>query len=197
MTPGSGSLHASGCLGSLMLQRVLRSGGIGTASLVCLVCLCGSTAGGQEVVKRCPSVEVYSVEVTPETLARQKKSPRIEITEEEESNAARDRISIVAYGPVLGSMDSSKVDVGFTCTGDGVAVNARITRSANFTGGVLQNVIWHPKINMVVRILRGEPTLEVTWRLFLTNGVESMQAQTPPYPVQKYPIRAVRRIRGR
>ena len=143
------------------------------------------------------AVEVYSVEVTPESLARRKQIPRIEVSEKKESNAARDRISIVAYGPVLGSMDSSTVNVDFTCTGDGVAVNAKITRSANFTGGVLQNVIWHPKINMVVRILHAEAVLEVTWRMFLTNGRELAKAQTPGYPPQDYPTKTVHRISAR
>jgi hypothetical protein len=154
----------------------------------------GSTASGEASVKKCAAVEVQSVNVTSEILAPRKQAPKVEITEEKKSGTSRDRVSIVAYGPVLGSMDSSKVDVDFTCTEEGVILNARITRSANFSGGALQNVTWRPEIRMVVTISKAEAILETVWRMVLTNGQESTKTQTPPYPPQEYPAKAVRRI---
>lgn len=103
-------------------------------------------------------------------------------------------VHIIAIGPVLGSMDSRAVRIHSVCTKTGVSLSATITRSAFFHGSVLQNLIWRPQIAIVARLPSPEASFKITWRMRLTNGVEVSHAQTPTYPMQRYPVILVRQI---
>ncbi|MGH9823968.1 MAG: hypothetical protein ACREDR_12035, partial [Blastocatellia bacterium] len=55
-------------------------------------------------------------------------------------------------------------------------------------GAAAKNVLWRPRIQIAAVPQLSKLTLKITWRLRLTTGQDMDQAQTPPYPEQKYPI---------
>jgi hypothetical protein len=150
----------------------------------------------QEVIKRCAGVEVHSIHVSYE-LARNtplnEKSKTIEISP---PVAGSKDVTIVARGPILGSMDSTTIKTEFSCTGTGFILAATISRSEYYNGVVAQNQIWLPKISMVVTPRAPEVVFEAVWKMGLTNGKEVDRARTPPYPDQKYPIAVTKTLRS-
>ena len=94
-------------------------------------------------------------------------------------------------------MDSEKVDTNLACSSNGLVLTATITRSANYHGDVLQNVLWFPKITIVVAPLQPETALQIVWKMRLTNGKAVDHARTPPYPENKYPITVTKTIHWR
>src|SRR5579863_861416 len=156
-------------------------------AIVCSLGLSATPAKAQETPKTCAGVEVRTVHVSIE-LDRGDSflpdpSPKIaEVPGKIET--------LTAIGPPLGSMDSSQLQTALACTQKGIALTATITRSANFQGAVLQNVVWRPRIQIEVGLHQAEVIVATTWRMRLTTGAEVNQAETPaaPYPDQQYPI---------
>jgi hypothetical protein len=97
-------------------------------------------------------------------------------------------IQVIAVGPPLGSMDSRAVQTELSCTWQGIALTATITRSADYQGGALKNVLFRPRIELVVILQQSAATFQITWKMRTTAGAELDHAQTPPYPDQPYPI---------
>jgi len=124
---------------------------------------------------------------------------RIEIAPPQASEttpgAAGKAVTVIALGPVLGSMDSPDVKTDVACTRKGIRLTATVTRSADYHGGVRQNVLWRPKIEVVVVLRQPEVSFEAIWRMRLTTGAELDHAQTPPYPDRKYPITVTAMVR--
>jgi hypothetical protein len=104
--------------------------------------------------------------------------------------------NLVALGPVLGSMDSSKILTEIDCSIYGVHLTAFVTRSADFNGAVHKNIIWRPAIEISLRLREPEIVVETTWRMRLTSGLEVDRAQTPGYRAQSYPITAMQTLRN-
>lgn len=120
-----------------------------------------------------PEREVL-LDATPE-------KPAIEIVPAPPSSttpgAAKKTVTVIALGPVLGSMDSPKVETSLACTAKGIVLTATITRSADYHGAVLKNVLWRPKIEIVVVFRQPEIIFATTWRMRLTTGAEVDHAQ--------------------
>ncbi len=145
---------------------------------------CANAQGG---AKTCPGVVVRSETMTFEIMRFTGKDPMPD-TINVMSNGPEGEVTIAVFGPLLGPMDSSDVKTDLACKWNGIELAEKITRSANFHGGVLSNVIWLPKITIVLALRQPEITIQAIWRMRLTNGVEQTHAQTPPYPDRKYPI---------
>jgi hypothetical protein len=158
-----------------------------------------SVAYGQEARKICPGVEVSSLHKTA-----QKPDPKP--TEPAEllvfagqaptssSVAMEQTLSVIALGPVLGSMDSTDVSSDLECTARGVRLTATITRSAHYTGSALKNILWRPKLALAVILRKNEVIFESVWVMRLSTGAKLDHAQTPSQPDLKYPITVTRTL---
>ena len=154
-------------------------------------------ASAQEPTTRCGGVEVRLIDVSYDfarNAGLDKKTKTIESTAV--AAAAQGNITVVARGPVLGSMDSPKVSAELTCTGDGVALTSTITRSANYQGDVRQNELWLPRITIAVALGQSHVVLQTVWKMRLTNGQDPDHARTPPFAEEKYPITIRKTLRA-
>lgn len=106
-------------------------------------------------------------------------------------------VTVVVRGPVLGSMDSEKLNTDLACSSDGIVLTATVTRSANYDGSVMQNLNWFPQIKIVLVPRQAEVVFQTVWKMRLTNGRKIDRARTPPYPEKKYPIAITRIIHSR
>jgi hypothetical protein len=171
---------------------------------VALVALLGgssSIAHAQKFVKECSGVHVQSITFLkqnsePTAGDAQRAMPFIEMAPSAPPSGFKPirSMTVIAVGPILGSMDSQDVATSIQCTRAGVALTAAITRSAEYHGGVKKNVLWRPRIKLVVVPLRTGATISITWRMHLTTGDEVDRAQTPPYQYQNYPVTVTRTI---
>jgi len=165
-------------------------------ALVCFLAVAVPFSSAQ-VVKVCPSLKVRSVKVSPQLLKDLPRNAQQATIETEASARETKEITVVAKGPVLGSMDSEKLSTDLACSNDGLVFTATITRSANYHGAVAQNVLWFPRITIVVGPLQREIALQTVWNMRLTNGRMLDHARTPPYPEQKYPITVTKTLHWR
>lgn len=163
-------------------------------AIVAVFALLTPSSHAQEIVKSCAGVEVRSLRVSAEVATKVLLDGKAKVTEAAPDKAAK-AVTLIAYGPVLGSMDSPNVEAELACTTKGFVLTAIITRSANYNGAVLQNVNWRPTVSLAVALLRPEVVVQTIWRMRLTTGSEVDHAQTPPYAGQKYPIRITKTIR--
>src|SRR5438309_727354 len=120
--------------------------GLGIVGILNLTALLPANA--LEPPTHCLGLSVRSMDVSSKVEPEHIANPRPEISQE--SASAGNTVTLVAIGPVLGGMDSPDVKTDLACTTDGVAVTATITRSANYTGSILRNVIWRPSISMTI-----------------------------------------------
>lgn len=172
----------------------------GTPVLIGLVVVCslgpaGTLANAQEIPKTCAAVEVRSINISEEPerevlLEATPEKPAIRIVPPSSATpGTSDKVvTIIATGPVLGSMDSRKLETNFTCTTNGAKLTATITRSADYHGAVQKNVLWRPKLQIVIIPRRPEVIFKTIWKMRLTTGVELNHTRMPPYPEQNYPI---------
>lgn len=116
--------------------------------LIFLIFLVGVAENARAVVKSCPIIEVPSVKESAQIVRDEPLATRQAANETHAGS--ENEIAVVARGQILGSMDSRKPTTGLTCTNDGLAVTATITRSANYRGAVRQNVLWVPTLSMVI-----------------------------------------------
>lgn len=187
------------------LYHLIRSvaGLIGVA-IVCSLDLSGNRANAQEIMKTCAGASVQSISLSAEPereilLDSTPEKPTIKIIPAPQptmpGGSAGKAVTIIALGPVLGAMDSSKVETDLACTAKGFVLTATITRNADYDGSVLANIIWRPKIEIAIFPRRPEVIVETKWRMRLTTGAELGHARTPPYPEQKFPISVVAIVR--
>jgi hypothetical protein len=106
-------------------------------------------------------------------------------------------VTIVAVGPALGSMDVKDVETTRTCDANGVVVTATTTRSADYAGGIQKNVLWRPRLEIVLVPRRKGTALTTTWRMRLTTGAEVTRTRMPPYPEVSYPVTVTKQIPGK
>jgi hypothetical protein len=152
-------------------------------------------ANAKGMLKRCAQVDGQSISVSTE-LDRGDSflpdpSPKI-------IQAPGKAGTLLALGPPLGPMDSPKLETALSCTAKGIVLNFTVTRSANFRGATLQNVVWRPVIRIQVVVRRAEAVVRAVWRMRLTTGAEVDHAQSPaaPYPDEKYPIAVSKVVRS-
>src|SRR4051812_15205839 len=105
-----------------------------------LLFLLGAMENAQAVLKSCPTVEVQSIEESAQIIGDVPLGTRQATIETRVS--PEKHITIIARGPILGSMDSRQTSTEVACTKDGFTLTATITRSANYRGAVRQNVLW-------------------------------------------------------
>ena len=157
------------------------------------ICLLGSAVGAAEAVKSCPDVDVQSVQV----LTGSSRTERIGIVQVPATANGEEAVTLVASGPVLGSMDSKQVHTELVCLPKGVAVTATLTRSAEYRGATTKNVLWEPRIEIVAVVRQPEVTFSATWKMRMSNGNELSHSRTPPYPEHEYPIVVTKIISAR
>jgi hypothetical protein len=161
-------------------------------SLVPLVGMGEANAASEPMMRKaCAGVEVRMIGVAAEMKGDKGLDAGREGIEVESSEGRE--ITVSSVGPVLGSMDSSDVRTELACTADGCTVTATITRSAEFQGAALQNVLWRPKLVVALTLRQADVLLETIWRMRLTTGDEVAYAQTPGGPDEHYPI-VVRKV---
>jgi hypothetical protein len=117
-----------------------------TARRVALVALLGgssSIAHAQQLVKECSGVHVQSITFLkqnsePTAEDAQRAMPFIEMAPPVPPSGATPTrsVTVIAVGPILGSMDLQEVATSIQCTREGVGLTATITRSAEYHGGV-------------------------------------------------------------
>jgi hypothetical protein len=159
-------------------------------------------AANAEPLKRCDGAEVHSIDVSVDLevkVSLDAAQGAIEILPAQVSepgrSAANKTVTVIALGPVLGSMDAHEVKTDLACTPKGIVLTASLTRSANYNRTTAKNILRNPRISIEVVLLKPEVVLETVWRMQLTTGVEVDHARTPPFPEQKYPIRVTRIVR--
>jgi hypothetical protein len=167
---------------------------IGTAVL-CHRDLLGIPAGAQSI-EACSGVVVKSVRVVTEPEVSVGLDSKPESINTDSSDTAENNLNVISLGPILGSMDSSQIGTQFSCTRDGIALVATVSRSALYNGSALQNVLWRPKIIAVVTIRTSEIVFQTTWKMRLTDGKYVDRARTPPYPERNYPLTVSKTVRS-
>jgi hypothetical protein len=173
------------------------------------LCLLAGAVNAQ-AIKTCAGVDVRSVEVSADPDVSQNRSksiflprgpsPSIDILTPAApkpgvENTTPQYVTILARGPVLGSMDSQKIETDFSCTANGVLLTAIITRSENYTGAVLKNAAWRPQLRALLMLHQSNVALETIWKMRLSNGNDVTNAETPAYATQQYPIVVTRTVR--
>ncbi|MHB1678019.1 MAG: hypothetical protein ACYCSS_10865 [Sulfuriferula sp.] len=169
--------------------------------IVCSLWLSGTSASAQETMKTCTGAQVRLINVSGVYNKKNLLDAKPEIivvralTSSTMPGATGKAVSIIALGPVLGSMDSPAIKTALACTAKGFTLTATITRTADYDGAVLANIIWRPKIEITVVLLQPEVIFETIWKMRLTTGAEVYLAQTPTYPEQNYPISVTTAVR--
>lgn len=142
----------------------------------------------QVPLQSCAGVEVRSISVAYEPAQETPLDGGPEVPAQPARPAAAGDTTIVARGPVLGSMDSPEVSTLVSCTSTGFSLTAAISRSADYKGSALQNQLWRPRISMAISFRNPEIAFQMVWKMRLTTGAEVDRARTPPYSELKYPI---------
>jgi hypothetical protein len=163
----------------------------------CFLTLAAPSADAQQLIKRCAGVEVRSMKVSLKLVQDMPLDAQQETIETSDEGTERQDITVVARGPVLGSMDSEKLNTDLACSNDGLVLTATITRSANYHGALRQNQNWFPKITIVVVPLQSEIVFQTIWNMRLTNGRIVDRGRTLPYLEKKYPITLTKILHGR
>jgi len=167
-----------------------------TVAFICCLSLFEANANAQEAIKACVKAEVQSINISAESemeifVDAPPKKPSIETVAASLPTSTPKGIKklvVVALGPVLGSMDSHQVETDLKCTEKGLALTVMLTRSADYHGAHLKNVLWRPKIQLTMVLHQPEATLETMWNMRLTTGTQVHHAQFPPYSDQIFPI---------
>ena len=142
-------------------------------------------------------MEVRSLNVSSKLVQDMPLDAQQETFETHDGGTTPRDITVVARGPVLGSMDSEELNTDLTCAKDGLVLTATITRSANYHGAVRQNQLWFPQITIVGVPLTPEMVFQTIWRMRLTDGTVVERSRTPPFPEKRYPITLTRKVTGR
>lgn len=174
----------------------------GVAIIFCLG-LAGAGANAQESMVTCASAKVQLTNISEESdrevILEAAEKPALVIVSAPPSSTPpgtpEKTVSVIALGPVLGSMDSHKLETNFTCTTNGVALTTTITRSADYHGAVQKNVLWRPKLQILIVPRGPEVIFEAIWKMRLTTGAELNHTRMPPYPEQNYPITVTTTVR--
>ena len=165
--------------------------------------LAGACANEQQLMMTCSSAKVQLTNISEESdrevILEAAEKPALVIVSPPPSstppNTPEKTVALIAFGPVLGSMDSRKLETNFTCTTNGVALTTTIIRSADYHGAVQKNVLWRPKLQITIVPRGSEVIFEAIWKMRLTTGAELNHTRMPPYPEQNYPITVTTTVR--
>jgi hypothetical protein len=156
--------------------------------LLVFLILGAPSANARQLVKQCAAMEVRFLKVSLKLVRDIPLNVQQETIEIRDTGTQPRHITVVARGPILGSMDSEQLNPRVTCTKDGLVLAATITRSDNYHGAALQNQLWFPQITMEVVPLTSPIVFQTIWKMRLTNGKVVERSRTPPYPEKRYPI---------
>jgi hypothetical protein len=96
-------------------------------------------------------------------------------------------LSVVFFGPVLGSMDSNEQPTGLACTDNGVVVTMSIEHRGD---SAQKNILWRPRVEVELSLHQQQVVVEGKWimrdsngggEVYLTNGWRVG-------PLQKFPV---------
>ena len=187
--------------------RAMKGNGslLNRVAIVCSLCLVCVLANAHEYLKTCVNVDVLSIDISAETehevlLNATPEKPTIEIVPASSSMSTMTdmlgkAVTVVAVGPVLGSWDSHTVETYVACTEKGMVLMATIMRFGDYPVSIRKNVLWRPKVEMVVVPRWPDVVVEATWKIRLITGTELDHARTPPYPDQSFPITTTTTLR--
>jgi hypothetical protein len=153
-----------------------------------LVCFCTVS---QPASTPCAGLDPGPIRQTAEAIqsAGVDPAPTIDVIHDSETRPGGDpaRITIVARGPVLGSMDSPNVEAHLECVPGGLRLTAIIARSEAYQGAAAKNVLWRPRLEWPVHLRQMELKLEVTWqqRPPRDERIDRSPAppSSPPFPI--------------
>ncbi len=145
----------------------------------------------------CPLLEIHSVALSEDseeealraTGPNREAPPSLASSAARSDAAGRQEVTLLALGPVLDSLDSREIKTDFACTAEGAMLAATITR---YSGGVMKNVFWRPRIKIVMTLRRSEARFRATWKMRRTDGTELDHAGVD----QKYPVTVTTTIRS-
>ena len=140
-------------------------------------------AGAQPRTIHCRGLEVRAAEVVA-TAGVGPENPAVKL----ETLASSSGVTLRATGPILGSMDFREVETSLACTPEGVEWTAFVKRTAEFIGAVQKNILWRPRVDLVVTGQRGGEVVKTTWKIRTTAGIELERAGTPPFGEQELPL---------
>lgn len=163
----------------------------------CLFSLMAGAAFARGPRMTCPLLEVRSIASSEdsEDEALRAAGPDREAPPSQTYSAARsdstskEEVTILALGPLLDSLDSHKIKLDLTCTADGAILVATVTR---YSGGVIKNVFWRPRIRIVMMLRQPEVLFQTTWTMRRTDGTELDHVGGR----QKYPVTVTTTIRA-
>jgi len=148
-----------------------------------------SPASTQEPIKTCSGIAVRSIDVSYGRGVYNLPVKTRQGTIETSISAAEPKVTtVVARGPILGSMDAFVAAPDLACTKDGFVLTVTTSRSVNYHGFVMQNILWRPVITLRVRLDSPKVVFQSIWKMELSDGTNVDRARTPPYPEEKYPI---------
>src|ERR1700687_5957019 len=164
----------TGCTNKPMVMRTIFP----FLMVLSLSVVLASAGRAQELIKTCPGVEVRSIDVSygrgVYNLPAETKQGTIETSF---SAAEPTVITVVARGPILGSMDALARAPDLACTKDGFVLAVTISPSVNDHGFVLQNVLWRPVITLKVRLDSPKVVFQSIWKMELSDGTNVDRAR--------------------
>jgi hypothetical protein len=169
------------------MQRSINNGrGVANKlSVAGFVLLAAATTVTAQPIKVCSAATVLTMEVSQDTNRALFGDGAPEIRSAPSESGT---LSVVALGPVLGSMDSRDFKPRVDCDASGIAVTTALTRSANYNGAAAKNVLWRPRIELRIVSPRVHGLLEVRWTMRLSTGAQLKHARTLPYAEQTFPL---------
>lgn len=174
-------------LGSTFFWRIL-------ALIVWSLIAFPSKSSARRVPAKAPATlcpEVQSIQVSRELegdVLRDRAPETAEVSVISGGTSAQAAVTVMAVGPVLGSMDAPDVATTTACDATGVVITATTIRSSEYAGGVQKNVLWRPRLEIVLTPRPSGTALTTTWKMSLTTGAEVRHARMPPYPEVNYPV---------
>jgi hypothetical protein len=140
-----------------------------------------SPANAQQILKRCAGVDVRSVHSEAEFNLDPKTplDPRLTI-ETASPEAAGQVVTVIARGPVLGSLDRPRKTES-SCTANGLLLTTIIIRSAKSSSGTKSQGTFFYRSKIEVEMLpHCEIVVQIIWRMQLDTGPELHHAQISP-----------------
>jgi hypothetical protein len=160
-------------------------------------CRPSAKANVQGPTTSCPEVKLIRVSEEPEGDVLHDRAPETaELSIAPAGSETQASVTVIALGPALGSMDGRKVETTRACDANGVTITATTMRSAEYIGAVLKNILWRPRLEIVLAPRPTGTVLTTIWRMRLTTGAEVQRTRIPPYPEVAYPVTASTRIRA-
>lgn len=156
-------------------------------------CISPTSAIG-ETIKNCPGVEVHWVSLGAAAPPYETNFPAKiatgKVGASSPDGVLSDMQEVVITGPVLGDMDSKKINVELSCkTASKLIVTATLARAATYDeGSYMHTIFWRPKIELWLTLRQPEIALEGRWDMRLTNGATVDRASTYNLPEQAYPV---------